>query len=222
MRPFTPPAWNARTRRLLFVVVVLFLLTFPLVNTLLTRARVDRDGVDVSASVVEAVDDGGRYLVSFRFPESVDPEQDRYAAVVGRTTYDVARATRKVDVRVLEGEPQHHHVAGEVSSKDPWIFTLVGDAIVLLVGLWWVRVGRRRPALRMLAMRDLEEAPDDEPTGLVRDTGEVYVAVGPVSATEGSSVTIELEDRVVVVRLNGHDNHAAVGTRVRAWGMLVG
>jgi hypothetical protein len=71
-------------------------------------------------------------------------------------------------------------------------------------------------------MRDLEEAPDDEPTGLVRDSGEVYVAVGPVSVTEGSSVTIELEDRVVVVRLNGHDNHAAVGARVRAWGMLVG
>ena len=35
--------------------------------------------------------------MSFRFPESVDPEQTRYAAVVGRTTYDVARTTKKVD-----------------------------------------------------------------------------------------------------------------------------
>ena len=214
--------WNARTRRLLFVVVILFVLTFPLVNTLLTRARVDRDGVDVSASVVEAVDVGGRYLVSFRFPESVDPEQTRYAAVVDRATYDVARTTDRVEVRVLEGEPRHHHVEGELSSKSPWIFTLVGDAVVLLVGLWWVKVGRRRPPLRLLAMRDLEAAPDQEPTGLVKDSGEVYVAVGPVSAAEGSSVTIELEDRVVEVRLNGHDNRVAVGSRGRAWGMLVG
>jgi hypothetical protein len=214
--------WNARTRRLLFVVVMLFVLTFPLVNVLLTRARVDRDGVDVSAAVVEAVHDDGRYLVSFRLPESVDPDQETYAAVVGRATYDVARTTKKVEVRVLEGEPRHHHVEGEIYSKEPWIFTLVGDAVVLLVGLWWVKVGRRRPNLRLLAMRDLEAAPDDEPTGLVKESGEVYVAVGPLSAAEGSSVTIELEDRVVVVRLNGHDNHVAVGARGRAWGMLVG
>jgi hypothetical protein len=189
MRPFTPPAWNARTRRLLFVVVVLFLLTFPLVNTLLTRARVDRDGVDVSASVVEAVDDGGRYLVSFRFPESVDPEQDRYAAVVGRTTYDVARATRKVDVRVLEGEPRHHHVAGEVYSKDPWIFTLVGDAIVLLVGLWWVRVGRRRPG-RAHERRDGHQRHADDRHGVPRD-GPRPVPSGPVRQRAGEQPEAE-------------------------------
>src|ERR687890_416859 len=109
--------WNSRTRRLLFVVVMLFVRTFPLVNTLLTRSRVDRDGVDVAATVAKAVDDDGRYLVAFR---------------------------------LLEDDPKHHHVEGEIYSKAPWIFTLVSDAIVLLVGLWWVRVGRRRPTLKML------------------------------------------------------------------------
>lgn len=217
-----PIPWNARTRRLLFVLVMLFILTFPLVNTLLTRARIDRDGVDVQGTVSRAVDDDGRYLVAWTFPEEIDPAQDAYSAVVSRATYDEARTTKRVEVRVLEGEPRRHHVEGEVYSRSPWVFTIVGDLIVLVVGLWWVKVGRRRPSLRLLAMRDLEAVGDDEPTGLVKDTGDVYVAVGAVTGVEGATVTLALDDRSVVVRLNGHDNRVAVGSRARAWGALVG
>ncbi|MEO6512886.1 MAG: hypothetical protein ABIO16_17950, partial [Nocardioides sp.] len=83
-------------------------------------------------------------------------------------------------------------------------------------------VGRRRPTLRLLAMRDIEAVDDDEPNTLTKDSGEMYDIVGPVSAVEGSSVTFALEDRAVEVRLNGHDNHVEVGSRGRAWGMLVG
>jgi hypothetical protein len=213
--------WNGRTRRLLFVFVMLFVLTFPLVNTLLVRSRVDRDGVDVRATVVQAVHDGDRYLVAFRLPKDVDPEQERYAAVVEKATYDKAGATKQVDVRVLEDEPRRHHVEGEIYSRSPWIFTIVGDLVVLLVGLWWVRVGRRRPPLRLLAMRDVEAVDDDEPNALTRDSGDMYDVVGPVSAVDGSSVTYALDDRAVEVRLNGYDVHVAVGSRGRAWGMLV-
>jgi len=214
--------WNARTRRLLFVVVMLFVLTFPLVNTLLTRSRIDRDGVDVTATVAKAVDDDGRYLVAFRLPEEVDPQQVSYSAVVSRATYDKARTTKEVSVRVLEDEPRRHHVEGEVSSKSPWIFTLVGDAILLVVGVWWARAGRRRPTLKMLAMRDVEPADEDDEAGLTPETGDMYVVVGPLTAHDGSTVTIGLDDRHVVVRLNGHDLHVGVGTVARAWGPLVG
>jgi hypothetical protein len=214
--------WNARTRRLLFVVVMLFILTFPLVNTLLTRSRVDRDGVVVDAAVAKAVDDDGRYLVAFHFPESIDPAQAAYSAIVSRATYDRARTSKRVSVRVLEGEPEHHHVQGQVFSRSPLIVTIVGDLVVLVVGLWWVRVGRRRPSVGMLAKRDVEALGNRESTSIGKDTGEVYAAVGTVTAADGSSVTIDLEDRVLVVRLNGYDNHVEVGSRGRAWGMLVG
>ena len=98
-------SWNARTRRLLFVLVMLFVLTYPLINTLLTRARVERDGVDVTAAVAKAAVDDDRYLVAFRLPEDLDPEQVSYSAFVSRATYDKARTTKQVSVRVLEDEP---------------------------------------------------------------------------------------------------------------------
>ena len=127
---------------------MLFVLTFPLVNTLLTRSRVDRDGVDVSAAVAKAVDDDGRYLVAFRLPEDVDPEQVAYSAVVsGRRTTRPAPPSRSA-CGCSKDDPRHHHVEGEIYSKSPWVFAGVADAIVLLVGLWWVTVGRRRPNLR--------------------------------------------------------------------------
>jgi hypothetical protein len=214
--------WNGRTRRLLFVFVMLFVLTFPLVNTLLTRSRVERDGVDVQVAVAQAVDDDGRYLVAFRLPEDIDPEQQRYAAVVEKATYEKARSTKQVSVRVLEDEPRRHHVEGEIYSRSPWYFTIVGDLIVLVVGLWWVKVGRRRPKLQLLAMRDVEVVDEDEPNALTKDSGEMYDVVGQVSAVDGSSVTFALDDRAVEVRLNGHENHVEVGARGRAWGMLVG
>lgn len=214
--------WNARSRRLLFVLVMLFVLTFPLVNSLLTRSRVDRDGVDVTATVAKVVDDDGRYLVAFRLPEDVDPAQVAYSAVVSRATYDKARTTDEVSVRVLEDEPRRHHVEGEIYSRSPWIFTLVADVIVLVIGLWWVKVGRRRPNLKMLAMRDVEAAAEDDEAGLTPETGDMYVVIGAVTTSDGPSVTIALEDRQVEVRLNGYDNHVEVGSVARAWGLLVG
>jgi hypothetical protein len=213
--------WNARTRRLLFVLVMLFVLTFPLVNSLLTRARVERDGVDVTATVAKAAVDGDRYLVAFRLPEDVDPAQAAYSAFVSRATYEKARTTKQVSVRVLEDEPRRHHVEGEVYSRSPWVFTGAADLIVLVVGLWWVKVGRRRPNLTMLAMRDVDAAAEDDEAGLTPETGGMYVVVGPVTAADASSVTVALDDRTVVVRLNGYAPHVEVGAVARAWGLLV-
>jgi hypothetical protein len=214
--------WTARIRRLLLVLVVLFVLTSPLVSTVMTRARVERDGVDVKATVAQAAVDDDRYLVAFRLPEDVDPDQVSYAAVVSRATYEKARTTKQVSVRVLEDEPRRHHVEGEVYSRSPWVFTGVADLVVLVVGLWWVKAGRRRPTLKMLAMRDVEAAAEDDEAGLTRETGDMYVVIGEVISSEGSTVTVALDNRNVVVRLNGHDLHVAVGAVARAWGLLVG
>ena len=55
----------------------------------------------------------------------------------------------------------------------------VADALVLVVGLWWVRVGRRRPAVRLRALGPLEPAAADEAGSLERVPDEdIYEAVG--------------------------------------------
>ena len=97
--------WTARTRRLLFVVVMLVLLTFPLVIALVTRAqhralRGRRDGHGHPDH-----DDGDAYLVAFRLPEEVDPDQVSYSAEVDRATYEKAAASKEIGVRVLEDRP---------------------------------------------------------------------------------------------------------------------
>src|SRR4051794_15537604 len=94
--------WTARTRRLVFVVVALVVLTFPLVLTLTTRARVHSSGEDVTATVLKAPAHDGRYFLEFRFPPSVDHEQRTFGAEVDRASYEQAVATKRVTVRVLE------------------------------------------------------------------------------------------------------------------------
>src|SRR4051812_46580317 len=177
--------WNARTRRLLFVVVMLVVLTFPLVSTMLTRARVERDGVDVTASVLDTTRNGDSYLVAFRLPATIDPERRNFSAEVDRTAYLKASATHRIGVRVLEDRPTAHRVEGQVASRTPLVLTIVADLLVLVVGLWWVRVGRRRPPVRLAADADLEPAEHAGPGTLTSTGHDLYEVVGPV-VTDGT------------------------------------
>jgi len=216
-------AWNARTRRLFFVVVILLLLTFPLISTMLTRARVERSGVDVTATVVEAGQKGESYLVAFLFPEEVDPDQRRYSAEVERASYEEAKETKQIRVRVLEGRPEAHLVDGEIHSKAPYWFVLVADALVLLVGLWWVRVGRRRPPVRLRALGPLEPAAADEAGSLERVPDEdIYEAVGNLVSVDDAEAVLDLGERRVVVALDGYPNPVEVGSPARVRGAVIG
>jgi hypothetical protein len=215
-------AWTARTRRLTFVVVAVVLLVLPLASTLLTRARVDRSGTEVTATVQQVAKDGDRYLVAYRLPEDFDPEQRSWSRVVDRATYEKAVASKKVTVKVLDDRLTANRVEGQVDSTAPWILTGVTVGLVLVVGLWWVRVGRRRPGVRMLAQSDLEPADAAEPPALTRTDGELYEAVGPVTSAEDGRVVVDVGERRVVVVLGEYDNPVAVGASVRARGPLVG
>ena len=214
--------WTTRTRRLLFVLVVLVVLTIPLVSTLVTRARVERSGVDVTATVVDTSRKGDGYLVAFRLPEEIDPDQHNYSAQVDRAAYEKAAASKEIRVRVLEDRPAAHRVEGEIDSKAPFVFMAVADAIVLGVGILWIRKGRRRPSLRMLARGDLEPAGADDAVGIGRAAGDVYEAVGTVMSTDDGEVVLDLGERDVVVALAGHSCPVEVGATARARGPLVG
>ena len=150
--------WTARTRRLNLVVVMLVALTFPFVTALATRAQIERSGVDVTATVIETTKNGDAYLVAFRLPEEIDPDQVNYSAEVDQATYEKAAASKEIGVRVLEDRPEAHRVEGEIRSKAPYVMAAVAFALVLAVGLWWVRVGRRRPTVLIRA-----NAPSSQP-----------------------------------------------------------
>ena len=213
--------WTARTRRLVFVIAMLLVLTFPLVATLITRARLERSGVDVTATVVETSRQGDGYLVAYRLPEEIDPDRRDYAAKVDRAAYEKAVASKEIRVRVLEDRPAAHRVEGEIDSKAPYVFMVVADAIVLGVGFVWIRKGRRRPSLRMLASADLEPAGPDDEIRIGRTEGDVYEAVGTVTSKEGE-VVLDLGERSVVVALAGYACPVEVGATARARGPLVG
>ena len=215
--------WTSRTRRLLFVLVMLVALTYPLVNTLVTRARLERSGVDVTATVLDTPRNGDSYLVVFRLPKDIDPDQRNYSAEVDKASYAKASASRQIRVRVLKDRPTAHEVEGGIRSRAPWLFTAVGDAMVLIVGLWWVRVGRRRPTVRMLAEDDPEPAELEGGAGtLTRIDGDKYEVVGQVESASGSEVVVDVGDRKVVVFLGGRPNPVETGAVLRARGPLVG
>jgi hypothetical protein len=161
--------------------------------------------------------------VGFRFPEEIDPDQRNYSAEVERASYEQAVETEQIAVRVLEGRPEAHLVEGEIHSKAPYYFVVVADALVLLVGLWWVRVGRRRPTVRMRADGPLQAAAADEPPGLARrpDT-DAYEAVGTLLSTDDAEAVLDVGDRRVVVLLDGHPHAIDLGSPARVHGAVIG
>jgi hypothetical protein len=215
---------TARGRRLLFVVAMLVLLTLPLASSLWTRAKLDRAGQDVVGTVGKAEVDGDRHWIGYTLPEEIDPDHRTWTAEVDTASYAKAAASKRVNVRVLPGRPEAHRVEGQIDSRAGLVVTAVADVIVLGVGLLWVRVGRRRPAVRMAALGDLEPVePADVGGGvLTRAEGEHYEAVGEVTGAGDDEVILHVGDRDVVVLLRGYANPVPVGSSARARGPLVG
>ncbi len=214
--------WTARTRRLIFVVVMLVALTFPFVTAFATRAQIERSGVDVTATVIETTRNGDAYLVAFRLPEKIDPDQVNYSTEVDQATYEKAAASKEIGVRVLEDRPDAHRVEGEIRSKAPYVMVAVADALVLAVGLWWVRVGRRRPTVLIRANSPLEPADPDEAGSLARQPDDAYEAVGTVLSADDAEVVLDIGERQVVVTLAGYENPVPVGSHARARGPIIG
>ena len=214
---------TARGRRLLFVLAVVVVLAVPLIASIATRARVDSSGTDVTATVIETTRKGDSYLVGFRFSKEVDPEQDIYSAQVDRSSYEQAAQTKKITVRVLEGRPEAHRVEGEIRSNTPYFVMVAGILLVLLIGLWWARTGRRRPPVRMRASGPIEPADAADAGTLDREPGQdVYEAVGTVLSADDAEVVLDVGERHVVVLLSGHPNPVPEGSPARARGPVIG
>jgi hypothetical protein len=197
-----------RTRYVLVLVLGAVLINLPLLHSTWTDRQVDRNGVDVHATVLQHRTVGGQHLLSFRFPESVDPDQDTWQADVDATTYDRAVEAGEIGVRVLPDDPSAYQVDGQVTSRSLLVMTLLADVLLLLSALLlWRLGGRRRPQLRAIAMEDVERCAPG--SALDRIEGETYLIRGEVTALEPGQVVLQLTDRSVLVYLDGHRN--AVG-----------
>ena len=134
---------RVRNRKLLYaLLIVVALVNLPLVHSTWTDARVEREGVDVTAELVRTrvlgSGDEARYWVSYRLPDDLDPDGGAWPAEVEQATYERIQETREVHVRVLRDNPAAAEVEGEVARRAGTWTTVVVDAVLLaLVVLFW-------------------------------------------------------------------------------------
>ena len=133
-------------RRLVILIAVL-LVNLPAVHQAWTDHRIDAEGRDVEAVVLEARTINGRHLVDYRLPEDVDPAGNRFSASVDDPTYELARDSDRLAVRVVPGRPGANRPDGEVTNSLLVVAALSADVILLLIGgLWFFR---RRQGLQV-------------------------------------------------------------------------
>lgn len=130
-------------RRLAVVLVALFLVNLPFVHQQLTDREVARSGREVEAEVLEARTVGERHLVDYRLPRSIDPDRTRFSARIDGATFELAKETKALSVRVVPGKPAANRPAGQVANPLFTVVALTADAVLLLAGVLLWRRWRR-------------------------------------------------------------------------------
>ncbi|GCD90123.1 hypothetical protein [Nocardioides sp. LS1] len=216
-RGFSTKAW-------LLIALVAVMINLPLVHSSITSWRVDRSGVDVTATVVDAETVAGespQYFVKFHFSKDVDPDQTLWSADVEKATYDDASASKQVAVRVLPGNPAAFEVDGQAHSSLGLVVTIVADLALLgMVLLAWRFRGRLRPQLRGIAVDDVERCAPG--SALERLDGDLYLVRGEVSHVADHQVVIDLGDRSIAIELDGHSNDVGYQQPAQVRARLVG
>jgi len=200
---------NRRTAAVL-VVFAAIVINLPLAHSTWFGWRLDRDGVDTEATVVETrrvpPDADGRYYVEFRLSRELDPEQREWVAQVDADTFERARADERIGVRVLPDRPSEYETDGQQKSSVLWLITLLGD--VMLVGSNTVAVDDPRLTVRdehdqplphqplrvVMGERDLDPGRrifDDEAESLHLRTRDPRVALEELFARDRQHVFLE-------------------------------
>jgi hypothetical protein len=203
------------------VAFIAFMVNFPLLHSTYLRWQVERSGVDVVAEVTQTREVGGDLLVVFSVPGDGRREPFVNAvAEVDAATYDEARRTRELDVRVLPDDGSQFTVEGQVTSRLGLVVTLLVDVFLVAMVVLMLRF---RSALRvelvLRATEDLERCPPG--SRLDRLAGLRYVVSGEVAELGDDEVVLDLGDRRVRVLLDGHANPASHQQPVRAVGYMV-
>ncbi len=124
--------------------MAVFLVNLPFVHQAWTERQVARSGREVAATVVAARTAGGNYLVDYRLPRSVDPARTRYSARIDPATYEQAKESGVLLVRVVPDKPAANRPVGAVRNRLFVVVAVVGDLVLLLVGVVAYRRWRQR------------------------------------------------------------------------------
>jgi len=132
--------------RVLVVLAAVFLVNLPFAHQALTDREIGSSGKDVEGTLLKARTIDGDHLVEYRLPRSVDPSRRRYSARVDATTYQQARESDVLLVRVVPGKPSANRPVGEVDTSLFAVVAVTADVVLLVVGvlLWrrWLRSSR--------------------------------------------------------------------------------
>jgi hypothetical protein len=134
---------STRTKQIVWLVLLVLVVNLPLVQSTLTRWRVERSGTEVTATVVDSEVRGDpgdpSYWIAYRLP---GPDRRPWAREVDKSAYGDAVESGRVTVRVLDDDPVTARVEGQVVSRAGLVATLVADLLILAF-LWvlW-RYGR--------------------------------------------------------------------------------
>lgn len=196
---------RARRRWALLLLLMVLVVNLPLVHSTWTGSRIEGSGVDVTGTVTDHRESSAGHLLSFTFPEEIDPEQRTWQAEVDEATYDDAVDSGRIGVRVLEDDPAAFRADGSVESKAPLVATLLADLVLVLLALLvWRFAGRMRAQLKAVALEDVERS---EPGILLeRLRGEDYLVRGKVLEIEPDRILLDLGNRTIVVLLDGWEN----------------
>ena len=142
--------------RVLVVLAAVFLVNLPFAHQALTDREISSSGKDVEAALVKARTIDGDHLVEYRLPRSVDPSRRRYSARVDATTYQQARESDVLLVRVVPGKPSAHRPAGEVDNSLFALVAVTADVVLLVVGVLLWRRWRRSSQHEVVALEEGE------------------------------------------------------------------
>lgn len=189
-------------RGVLVVLALLAVVNLPFLHGFWVGRDVERNGVDVTATVLSSRGSGDGGLVEFRFDERVDPDQRVWTAALDEDGFRLAESNETVQVRVVPDAPERYRVAGEQGAGVLVALTVFADVVLLLA---LALVLRRRPGpLRLVALEDVQRA---RPGGRLEQLDPTtYLVTGEVSAIEAGLVVIDVGDQEVHVDLAGFAN----------------
>ena len=203
------------------IAFVAMVINFPLAHSTYLRWQLDRSGVDVVAEVTEARKAGDEFLVQFTVP--ADGRRPAFKGAVARVdedTFEVARDTRTIDVRVLPDNGGVFEAEGQVPSRVGLLITGLADLFLVAIVVLMVRFRSvMRVELVLRATEDLERCPPG--SRLDRIEGLRYLVSGDVVQIEDDEVVLDLGDRTVRVLLDGYANPAGFQQSVCAVGYMV-
>jgi hypothetical protein len=136
------------------VLVALFLVNLPFVHETLTERQITRSGREVEATVLKTGNINGRHFVDYVLPRSVDESRTTFSARVDDATYEQARESKVIAVRVVPGDPAANRPVGEVRSRLFAVVALVCDAVLLLAAVLFWRRWRRFSLHEVVTVQD--------------------------------------------------------------------